>query len=58
MLMQSHSDDSLVYRTVPLSARALAHARPTMSCIPLVLIPICMNNCSVFISLRHIAQLH
>ena len=50
MLMLSHSDASQVhvYRTVPLSARALAHARPTMSCIPLVLIPICMNNCSVF----------
>ena len=35
MLMQSHSDDSLVYRTVP-HACALAHARPTMLHIPLV----------------------
>ena len=29
MLMQSHSDDSLVHRTVP-HACALAHARPTI----------------------------
>ena len=36
MHMLSHSDDSLICRTVPHSASALAHARPTMSRIPLV----------------------
>ena len=36
VLMQSHSDDSLVYRTVQ-HARALAHACPIMLHIPLVI---------------------
>jgi len=33
---QSHSDNGHVHATAPCSVCAFAHARPTMSCIPLV----------------------
>ena len=36
--VQSHSDNSYMHATVLRSARALAQARPTMSCIHLVII--------------------
>ena len=34
MLMQSHSDDSIVHTPVPHSARALAHAIDNIAAVP------------------------
>ena len=38
--VQPHSDDTPVHASGPHSACALAQARPTMSCIHLVIIPV------------------